>query len=221
MRTKCPVAESSIEAVEARCHGENPSPPEGEKHTMLIKSADDKTKRLRLLDELQAAPVLDARQRDWIKDEYWRVKKGIEGEREAAFHIDSALRDGKYHAVLHDLRIKVDEDEAQIDHLIINRFLDVILIETKCFGGNVEINAQGEFTADYGPGKRFGIASPLAQSKRHERVVAKLLERLEITGRLGTKPAFHHLVMLHPKPWSARSTSILMEDSSTRTTASC
>ncbi len=77
--------------------------------------------------------------------------------------------------------------------------MDVILIETKCFDGNVEINAQGEFTADYGPGKRFGIASPLAQSQRHERVVAKLLENLEITGRLGTKPAFHHLVMLHPK----------------------
>jgi len=166
---------------------------------MLIKSADDKSKRLRLLEELQASPVLDARQREWLKDEYWRVKKGIDGEREAAFHIDSLLRDGKNNAVLHDLRIKVGEDEAQIDHLIINRVWDVILIETKCFGGNVEINAHGEFKVDYGNGKRFGIASPIAQSQRHERVLAKLMERLEITGRLGTKPKFWHLVMLHPK----------------------
>ena len=166
---------------------------------MLIKAADDKCKRLRLLEDLQASPVLDARQRDWLKDEFWRVKKGMDGEREAAFHIDSLLRDSKNYAVLHDLRIKVGEDEAQIDHVIIHRCMDVILVETKCFGGNVDINEHGEFTADYGPGKRFGIPSPIAQSQRHERVLAKLLERLEITGRLGTKAVFHHLVMLHPK----------------------
>ena len=30
-------------------------------------------------------------------------------------------------------------------------------------------------------------------------MLAKLLERLGITGRLGTQPRFHHLVLLHPK----------------------
>lgn len=166
---------------------------------MLIKAADDKSKRLKLLEELQTSPVLDARQRDWLKDEYWRVKKGIEGERDAAFHIDSLLRDGENHAVLHDLRIKVGDDEAQIDHLVINRAADFILVETKCFAGDVTINDAGEFTVAYGSGKRFGIPSPIAQSQRHERVLRKLLERLEISGRFGTEPKFHHVVMLHPK----------------------
>lgn len=166
---------------------------------MLIKSADDKTKRLRLLEELQGSPVLDSRQRDWLKDEFWRVKKGIEGERDAAFHIDSLLRDGENHAVLHDLRIKVGDDIAQIDHLVINRAAHFILIETKCFAGDVSINEAGEFTVAYGSGKRFGVPSPIAQSQRHERVLSKLLERLEIGGRFGTEPRFHHLVMLHPK----------------------
>jgi hypothetical protein len=166
---------------------------------MLIKAADDKAKRLKLLEELQASPVLDARQREWLKDEYWRVKKGIEGERDAAFHIDSLLRDGENHAVLHDLRIKVGDDEAQIDHLVINRAADFILVETKCFAGNVTINDAGEFTVAYGSGKRFGIPSPIAQSQRHERVLRKLLERLEINGRFGSEPKFHHVVMLHPK----------------------
>lgn len=166
---------------------------------MLIKSADDKSKRLRLLEELQASPVLDARQRDWLKDEFWRVKKGIEGERDAAFHIDSLLRDGENHAVLHDLRIQVGDDAAQIDHLVINRAGHFILIETKCFAGDVSINEAGEFTVAYGSGKRFGVPSPIAQSQRHERVLAKLLERLEIGGRFGTETRFHHLVMLHPK----------------------
>lgn len=166
---------------------------------MLIKQADDKTKRLRLLEELQASPMLDGRQRDWLKDEYWRVKRGIEGETDAAFHIDSLMRDGQNHAVLHDLRLVVDGDVAQIDHLVFNRMLDFILVETKCYRGHLQINEAGEFTVRYDSGKRFGVPSPLAQSERHARILTKLLERLEITGRLGTQPKFHHVVMLHPK----------------------
>lgn len=166
---------------------------------MLIKSADDKSKRLRLLEDLQASPVLDARQRSWLKEEFWRVKKGIEGERDAAFHIDSLLRDGENHAVLHDLRIQVGEETAQIDHLVLNRAGHFILIETKCFAGDVSINEAGEFTVSYRSGKRTGVESPIEQSRRHERVLAKLLERLEIGGRFGTELRFHHLVLFHPK----------------------
>lgn len=166
---------------------------------MLFKQADDKTKRLRLLEDLQASPVLDARQRTWLKEEHWRVKQGIDGERDAAFHIDSVMRDGANTAVLHDLRFVVDGEVAQIDHLVFNRLMDFILVETKCYAGHVEINEAGEFAVRYGSGKQFGIPSPLAQSERHARVLAKLLERLGITGRLGTQPKFHHLVMFHPK----------------------
>jgi hypothetical protein len=142
---------------------------------------------------------LGIRQKDWLKDEHWNVKRGIDGEREAAFHIDSLMRDGANHAVLHDLRFVVDGEVAQIDHLIFNRMLDFILVETKCYSGSVQINEAGEFTVDYGHGKRFGVPSPLAQSERHGRVLTKLLERLAITGRLGTQPKIHHLVMFHPK----------------------
>jgi hypothetical protein len=166
---------------------------------MLFKKADDKTKRLRLLEDLQASPVLDARQKNWLKEELWRVKQGLDGERDAAFHIDSLMRDGANTAVLHDLRFVVDGEVAQIDHLLFNRVLDFILVETKCYAGDVEINDVGEFTVRYNSGKRFGVASPLAQSERHARVLAKLLDRLGITGRLGTQPKFHHLVMFHPK----------------------
>lgn len=166
---------------------------------MLFKQADDKSKRLKLLEDLQSSPALDAKQKDWLKDEYWRVKHGIDGERDAAFHIDSLMRDGPNTAVLHDLRLVVDGEVAQIDHLVFNRLLDFILVETKCYSGNIQINEAGEFTVQYGRYKRFGVASPLAQSERHARVLAKLLERLEITGRLGTQPKFHHLVMFHPK----------------------
>jgi len=166
---------------------------------MRIKQADDKTKRLQLLESLQASPMLDVRQKTWLREEHWRVKQGIAGERDAAFHIDSLMRNGQNTAVLHDLRLVVDDEVAQIDHLVMNRLMDFILVETKCYTGHVDINELGEFTVRYGNGKQVGVASPLAQSERHARVLAKLLDKLGITGRLGSQPKFHHLVMFHPK----------------------
>ena len=166
---------------------------------MIIKNADDKTKRLALLADLKRSPLLNQHQRNWLDDELMRVRRGIEGERDAAFYIDSYLKDGQNHAVIHDLRLDLDGDVAQIDHLYFNRMMHFFLIETKCFNGNLHINDHGEFTVNYANGKSFGIPSPLEQSKRHERVLAKVLERLDITGRMGIKPTFHHLVMLHPK----------------------
>ncbi|WHZ10735.1 MAG: hypothetical protein OJF60_001174 [Burkholderiaceae bacterium] len=100
--------------------------------------------------------------------------------------------------VLHDLRFVVDGDVAQIDHLIIDRALGIYLIETKNYAGNLIINEQGEFTAEYDD-DQFGIPSPIEQSRRHERVLVKLLERLEITGRMQMGLEMIHLVMLHPK----------------------
>ena len=88
---------------------------------MLIKSADDKRKRLELLEALQYSPVLDTGQKDWVRQELFRLRQGIAGERDAAHYIDSHYRDGENHAVIHDLRLEVDGEVAQIDHLIIAR----------------------------------------------------------------------------------------------------
>lgn len=166
---------------------------------MIIKHADDKTKRLALLAELKKSAALDAQQKDWLDEELTRVRRGIEGERDAAFYIDSYFKDSKNNAVIHDLRLEVDGEVAQIDHLMVNRLMYFVLIETKCFNGNVTINEFGEFSVTYPNGRMYGIPSPIEQSKRHERVLSKLVEQLGITGRLGVKPTFHHLVLLHPK----------------------
>ena len=165
---------------------------------MLLKSADDKTKRLAMLEELQQSTGLDAQQKKWAREELNRFKKGIQGERESAYYLDSHFKDGENHVVLHDLRLMLDGEVAQIDHLVINRTGHFFLIETKNYAGNLEINAHGEFTVNY-DGDRYGIPSPLEQSHRHERVLLKLLERLEITGRVDKQPDVHHVVMMHPK----------------------
>lgn len=166
---------------------------------MIIKSADDKSRRIDLLQQLQSSPLIDAPQRQWLRDELFRLKRGIEGERDAAHYIDSEFRQHQMIAVIHDLRISVEGEVAQIDHLLVNAALQFFLLETKCFNGNLLINGRGEFAVEYAGERVYGIPSPLEQSRRHERVLARLLERLEITGRMGLKPTFHHAVLLHPK----------------------
>lgn len=165
---------------------------------MLIKHADDKSKRLAFLQELQNSPNLTKTQKDWLHDELWRLRQGIKGEKDAAYYINADFRDSPYWAVLHDLRLEVEGEVAQIDHLLIRR-ASMILLETKNFTGNVRINAQGEFSVLYPSGKRMGIASPLEQSRRHEKILRKLLDRLGIKARLGASIPMQHLVLFHPQ----------------------
>jgi hypothetical protein len=166
---------------------------------VILKSADDKSKRLRLLESLCDAPVLDAKQKDWARQELDRQRKGIQGEKSAAHYLDNYLRDSKNLVLIHDLRIVVDGETAQIDHLLMSRGGNIFLFETKNFNGNVTINEQGEFTVSYGAGQRYGIPSPIEQSRRHANVLDKLLSQLGIEPRVGGRFNYLHLVLLDPK----------------------
>lgn len=165
---------------------------------MLIKAADDKTKRLRLLEELQSSSRLDARQKEWLTKELLNTRKGIQGEHNSAHYLDNYLGESKNFMVIHDLRISVDGEVAQIDHLLVGRAF-FILLETKTFGGDISLNEHGEFSVQY-PGERvFDIPSPLEQSRRHANVLHKMLERLEIRPRVGTRHNMEHVVLVDPK----------------------
>jgi hypothetical protein len=164
---------------------------------MLIKAADDKTERLRLLEDLQSSPKLDAKQKDWLAKELRNTKQGIKGEKSAAHYLDNHLAASKNFMVIHDLRISVEGEVAQIDHLLIGRAF-FILMETKTFGGDIAVNERGEFSVQY-PGERvYDIPSPLEQSRRHENVLQKLLERLEIRPRTGGRHRMEHVVLVDP-----------------------
>ena len=163
-----------------------------------LKKADDKSKRLELLTELQQSSHLTPSQKSRLKDEYHRVLKGMQGERDAAFYLDSYFKNRAYYVVMHDLRFVVEGDVAQIDHLVISRAEGMFLFETKNYAGNLIINEMGEFTAVYGR-DRYGIQSPIEQSHRHERVLRTLLKTLGITPRLGGNMDFHHIVLLNPQ----------------------
>ena len=165
---------------------------------MLIKSADDKSKRLALLEDLQKSSLLDTRQKDWLRTELRNLRAGIKGEQAAAFYLNGHYKDAQNNVLLHDLRFQLDDEVAQIDHLVINRTGYMVLIETKNYSGDLEVNAHGEFTVRYGQ-DRYGIPSPFEQSRRHARILGKLLERLEISTRTDKLPEFHNVVMMHPQ----------------------
>jgi Nuclease-related domain len=165
---------------------------------LLIKSADDKSRRLALLEELQRSPLLDRRQQEWLRDELHRTRRGIAGERDAAHYLDNYLKDDPHRALLHDLRFSVDGDVVQIDHMIIARSMFVYLLETKNFNGNLRINEFGEFSVEYAGERVFGIPSPMEQSRRHEGPLRKLFDALGIHGRNGGAAQVHHCVLVNP-----------------------
>ncbi|MFC7420732.1 nuclease-related domain-containing protein [Iodobacter arcticus] len=100
-------------------------------------------------------------------------------------------------AVIHDFRIEHKGRVAQIDHLIINRFLEIFVIETKNFSADLQINEVGEFTAWYHK-KPIGIASPLVQNEKHIAVLKDLINSSPMPTRLGISltPSFSNIVML-------------------------
>jgi Nuclease-related domain len=166
---------------------------------VLIKSADDKSKRLALLEDLQNSSLLNSGQKDRLGEELRKLRRGIQGEKDSAHYLDNYFRIGINHAVIHDLRIEVGGEVAQIDHLLINRMFDIYMLETKNFSGEVTITPHGEFSVKYVGERVYNIPSPIEQSKRHENVLRRLLEKLQITGRAGTSPQFNHVVLVDSK----------------------
>lgn len=171
---------------------------------MRLKAADDKAKRIQFLEDLAASSTLDTRQKELLRKELDRTRKGIDGERSAAHYLDNYIGDSKNSVLIHDLRISVNGEVAQIDHLLMNRSGIIILFETKHFGGNVDINDQGEFTVYYGSSARYGIPSPVEQSRRHENVLNKLFPTIGIEPRVGGRFTYYHLVLMNPSSTISR-----------------
>jgi hypothetical protein len=174
---------------------------------MLIKSADDKSNRIALLEGWLMSTRLNQKQREWIVAELSNLRKGNQGERDAAFYIDSYYRDSENYAVIHDLRLVVNGDVAQIDHLLVNRLGHFYLLETKNYNANINITDHGEFSVSYGNEAPYGIQSPIEQSRRHGKVLTTLLDQLKIHPRLGFERQLHHVVLIDPKGLINRSNS--------------
>jgi len=115
--------------------------------------------------------------------------------------IDFHAASSKRWAVIHDLRLEHRDRVAQIDHLIINRFFDIYILETKNFSYGVKITETGEFLVNYN-NKYFAIESPIEQNERHRLVLEKIIEQYDVMPkRLGLTivPTYRPYVLVSPK----------------------
>jgi hypothetical protein len=167
---------------------------------MILKNADDKSAQIAELERRLRAST--GREQEAIRQELNTFRAGVEGERDAAYHLDFYWRTYKNSILIHDLRLKIGSRTAQIDHLIINRLLEVYVLESKNFKYGLQVNSRGEFHGLDSEGKLFSIESPLAQAERHVAVLKDAFDKIEMPSRAGIKlkpSTYYPYVLVAPK----------------------
>lgn len=165
---------------------------------MLIKEAEDPSGVIAALEARAAKP--GATRRGATAD-LARRKAGFKGEAESTYLINFDFADSPNWAVLHDLRLEHGNRTAQIDHLLINRWMEFFVLETKHFSSGIKITDDGEFLRWNDFKKNYeGMASPLQQNERHIAVLSDVIGEVELPSRLGFRiaPTFHSLVLVAP-----------------------
>jgi hypothetical protein len=166
---------------------------------MIIKPADDKQPQRIALQNLLNHPLADAATKKRIEQELRNIQAGIRGEEEAAFEMKVHYGASANWMIIHDLRIEHGGLVAQIDHLVMNRWLEMWVCESKHFSQGVAIDEHGEFTAFFGS-KPYGVPSPIEQNNRHILILKRLFDSgaVKLPTRLGftIKPDLKSLVLV-------------------------
>jgi hypothetical protein len=167
---------------------------------MIIKRMDSKLEDIREL-EILLRGKLSYHQRFLIERELKAIKSGVSGERDSAYYVDFYFGDSRNWAVIHDLRLEHKGKVAQIDHLLINRFFDIYVLESKSYSDKLRITPEGEFQAYYGKGW-IGIPSPIEQNKRHIHLLNLFLKQHDILPKrvgITIRPRFKNLILVSQK----------------------
>jgi hypothetical protein len=109
---------------------------------------------------------------DEIKAKDKFSQAGLNAERQMAFYLKSAFENSSRVDVLNNLRLVLNGDATQIDHLIIHKY-GMIIIESKSITGKVTVNALGEWSRQYDGLK--GIPSPVKQGERQAAFLIRYL----------------------------------------------
>jgi hypothetical protein len=166
---------------------------------MIIKEMDPKREVKEQLSELLQGQ-LSEKQRFLVERQLSNIESGERGEKDSAYFIDFYFGKSKNWAVIHDLRIEHNGQVTQIDHLVMNRFMNIYVLETKNFQYGLKITPEGEFLV-YNGKKYFGIESPLEQNERHIFLLSKAIDHHNIMPtRLGVfiPPRFVSYVLVSP-----------------------
>lgn len=167
---------------------------------MLIKQKDSIDHLIEQLEILQQNNI-SSTQKKAIITEIKILKSGLKGENTSAYFLDFNFGDSKNWAVIHDIRIEHNGQVAQIDHLLINRFLEFYVLESKNYANGMKITDEGEFLIYFG-GRSKAVESPIEQNERHIFLLQKLLKDNAdiLPKRLGMRmqPAYKNYVIVSP-----------------------
>jgi hypothetical protein len=141
---------------------------------MLIKSKDGRLEDIQELNRLLSLKIT-AKQRFSVERELKCLVSGERNEQNSAYYLDFSYKDSLNWALIHDLRIEHRGRVAQIDHLLINRFLDVYVLESKNYYYGIKITEEGEFLVLDGKGYQ-AIESPFEQNQRHIQALQSSVE---------------------------------------------
>lgn len=173
---------------------------------MIIKEMDDKEQDILDLENLKNS-CSDRKKISLIEEDIRKIKAGIKNEKDAAYEINFYLGKSLNHMIIHDLRIEYADKVAQIDHLIINRTLQICVCESKNYAGGLFINEYGEFSSKYN-NKFYNIGSPIEQNNKHIFLLEDLIDKnvFYIPKRLGFKivPQLINLVLVSKNAYISR-----------------
>ena len=141
---------------------------------MILKQSDERRSDLAELTRL--ASRCDQAQKRRLDSEYKKLTVGIRGERDAARVMNRVYGECDRIGLLHDVRIGIRGEYAQIDHLVVHRIQGRIwLCETKNYGGRLQCNEHGEWTVWYGR-RPQPIPSPIEQARLQAIVLERWLD---------------------------------------------
>ncbi len=166
---------------------------------MIIKDRDPAEKAVAQLTDLLSLDLSSAK-KFLVARELKRLNPNGDGGRTPAHFINFYCADCPDWAIIHDLKIESNGFATHIDHLLINKFLDIHLFESRCYNDNIKITADGEFLVFDGC-QYQSVNSPLDENKKRTEVLADLLiENKILPRRLGIplKPQISSYVLVSP-----------------------
>ena len=161
----------------------------------VIKHFEPRSKEIEKLEAILRHSGITSQQKKNIEQEIRNIKAGDAAEKSAGYLLEQRVKNHGTSFLIHNLRLVLDDDVCQIDHLTLNRHGVVTLFETKSFSTGIKITEEGEFLRwDQYRKSYIEIPSPIAQSQRHERVLKKYLDMLNFTAI-----EFRHVVLVDYK----------------------
>jgi hypothetical protein len=141
---------------------------------MILKQKDTRTEDIQELNRLLSLN-LSSKQRGLVERELKCLMSGNSGENTSAYYLDFRFGQTKDWIVIHDLRIDHKGTVAQIDHLLINRCLQVHILESKNYFYGIKITDRGEFLINSGK-DHYAVESPIQQNMRHVAALKKAVD---------------------------------------------